>query len=124
MYCGSRLSGSAGAKSINPNSKEITTGSFREFYTPAELGCLWNFGTVGANETSATILDLARRGYLEIEAMTQEEKVLGGLFGTKTSTDYVLKLTNRGTGFLREKDGNRYAQTQSTTNTVPWTQAA
>lgn len=65
-------------------------------YSPAELGCLWNFGTVGANEASATILDLARRGFLEIEVTSREEKGLGGLFGSvfgsRTATDYALKL--------------------------------
>ncbi len=63
-------------------------------YTPAELGCLWNFGNIGANETSATILDLARKGLLIIETRITEQKRLGGLLGTKTSTEYVLKRTD------------------------------
>jgi len=64
-------------------------------YSPAELGCLWRFGPVGAGEMTATILDLARRGYLEIEVQTEEVR---GLFGvTHERPQYLLKRVERGT---------------------------
>ncbi len=64
-------------------------------YTPAELGALWNFGSVGATEITATIMDLARRGYLTIEVTSRQDKVLGGLLGSRTSTEYRLKMADR-----------------------------
>lgn len=63
-------------------------------YTPAELGSLWRFGPVGAQEITGTILDLARRGYLAIEVVTEEHKVLGGLLGSRQETGYRVKLLN------------------------------
>jgi len=64
-------------------------------YTPAEAGSLWNFGPVGAQEVTATILDMARRGYLTIEVTAEERKVLGGLFGTRQETQYLLRQTDK-----------------------------
>jgi uncharacterized membrane protein len=62
-------------------------------YSPAEAGSLINFGTVDAKEITATILDLARRGYLTIEVTSEERRVLGGLLGTRQETSYVLRPT-------------------------------
>lgn len=45
-------------------------GYYRELpadYTPAELGVLWRFGSVQPADFTATVLDLARRGYVNVE---------------------------------------------------------
>ncbi len=36
-------------------------------YPPAVLGTLWRFGTPGSQDFAATVLDLARRGYITIQ---------------------------------------------------------
>lgn len=73
-------------------------------YTPAELGSLWRFGPVGAPEISATILDLARKGYLAIEVVTEDRKVLGGLLGSRQETGYRIKLLKSEWGGLAEHE--------------------
>lgn len=69
-------------------------------YSPAEAGCLWRFGNVGANEVTATILDLARRGFLAIEVATPDAGLPEGLAGTKTRPEsgpsYVFKRLKTG----------------------------
>lgn len=71
---------------------------FRELpgtYPPAELGVLWNFGSPGAADFVATILDLARRGFIIIEDVrTVEPSFLG--FGGGVKHDYRIWLTTRG----------------------------
>jgi uncharacterized membrane protein len=50
-------------------------GYYRELpadYSPAELGVLWRFGSVQPADFSATVLDLARRGYLEVRTGTEK----------------------------------------------------
>lgn len=77
-------------------------------YSPAEAGSLVNFGTVDAKEITATILDLARRGYLTIEVVAEERPVLGGLLGSKQDTSYLLRAAGedgpRDRGDLREHE--------------------
>jgi uncharacterized membrane protein len=47
-------------------------------YSPAELSVLWNFNKMKAQDITATILDLARRQFLYLEAETiQVKKLLG-----------------------------------------------
>lgn len=65
-------------------------------YTPAELGVLWHFGSPSAADFTATILDLARRGYLTIEERRTERKRMLGLLGTATDVDYVIRATGKG----------------------------
>jgi hypothetical protein len=47
-------------------------------YSPAELGVLWRFGRPAPDDITATILDLARRGYLRLEEYVPQS---GGIFG-------------------------------------------
>ena len=50
-------------------------GYYRELpadYSPAELGVLWRFGSVQPADFSATVVDLARRGYLEVRTGTEK----------------------------------------------------
>ncbi|MDO9573672.1 MAG: DUF2207 domain-containing protein, partial [Candidatus Contubernalis sp.] len=56
-------------------------------YTPAEMAVLYRFGSVTADDLTATIMDLARRGYMKIE---EGEEKKTGLF--KKGMDYRLTL--------------------------------
>ncbi|MCR3922944.1 MAG: DUF2207 domain-containing protein, partial [Firmicutes bacterium] len=53
-------------------------------YTPAELGSLWRFGKPSAEDLTATLIDLARKGYVQIEEITVEKR---GLF-SREKQDY------------------------------------
>ncbi|MBP8620253.1 MAG: DUF2207 domain-containing protein [Firmicutes bacterium] len=70
-------------------------------YTPAELGYLWNFKKIKSEDIAATILDLARKGFLRIEVTKDEKDVLGFLSrGTflRAGKSFVARRTNRNTG--------------------------
>jgi len=56
-------------------------------YSPAELSILYYLGTNQPAALSATLMDLARRGYIRMEPTLREEKRLGGLLGTATKED-------------------------------------
>ena len=57
-------------------------------YSPAELAVLWRYGDPTTDDFTATILDLARRGYLSIEEAVVEKR---GLFGSSSETNYYLR---------------------------------
>lgn len=57
-------------------------------YPPAVLGYLWRFGKVEMNDLVATIMDLARRGFIKISEVTQVNQ---GFLGNKTDYNYYLK---------------------------------
>ncbi len=78
---------------------EFSGDYYRELpatYTPAELGVLWRFGSPSAADFTATVMDLARRGYLAIEEQRTERKRVFGLLGTATDVDYVIRRTDKG----------------------------
>ncbi|MDI7246836.1 MAG: DUF2207 domain-containing protein [Bacillota bacterium] len=78
---------------------EFSGDYYRELpamYTPAELGVLWRFGSPGPADFTATVMDLARRGYLSIEERRTERKRLLGLLGTAVEVEYVIKRTDKG----------------------------
>lgn len=58
-------------------------------YSPAEMSVLWNWGAVKTHDMTATLLDMARRGYLVIEQQLFEKK---RLLGSKEVTTYRLTL--------------------------------
>lgn len=59
-------------------------------YGPAILGYLWQMGKVDLKDMTATIMDLARRGFLKI---TEKKEVKKGLLGTKEDFKYLLEET-------------------------------
>lgn len=61
-------------------------------YTPAELGVLWRFGSVQPADFVATVLDLARRGALKIEAAPSRGLPLSDEAYTITRTGKTGKL--------------------------------
>ncbi|NLW16588.1 MAG: DUF2207 domain-containing protein [Firmicutes bacterium] len=56
-------------------------------YSPAELAVLWRHGDPTTDDFTATILDLARRGYLRIEEAVVEKR---GLLRSTSETTYYL----------------------------------
>jgi uncharacterized membrane protein len=56
---------------------------------PAVANYLYNSGQMGSGAMVATLLDLGRRGFIEIEEIQQQKK---SLFGTFQKTKYNLKL--------------------------------
>lgn len=68
---------------------EFTGDYYRELpvdFSPALAGYLWRFGQTEAADLMATILDLARRGFMQIEEYTTEK----GLIFKKKRKGYVL----------------------------------
>lgn len=61
-------------------------------YSPAELGVLLKNGRPGVNDFTATILDLARRGYLTIEEVEVQRK---GLFRSQSAKEYIINNKNK-----------------------------
>lgn len=59
-------------------------------YSPAELSILYEDTKRNSAAFSATLMDLARRGYIRMEPIRWEEERLGGLFGTAMKEDVVL----------------------------------
>ncbi|PKM79289.1 MAG: hypothetical protein CVU88_06555 [Firmicutes bacterium HGW-Firmicutes-13] len=70
-------------------------------YSPAELGVLYRFDNITPADLTATILDLARRGYLIIEEGDERKT---GLF--KKKADYKLSRTEK----KRTEDGDKPGQ--------------
>ncbi|MDW7649725.1 MAG: DUF2207 domain-containing protein [Bacillota bacterium] len=58
-------------------------------YTPAELGVLWRFGKPNAEDLTATLVDLARKGHLHLDEYTPEKR---GLFGGKKQDYRITRL--------------------------------
>ena len=56
---------------------------------PALVAFIWNMGSVGADEVTATLLDLVNRKVIDLDRVTVQEK---GLFGTKDEVTYRLTL--------------------------------
>lgn len=71
-------------------------------YSPAELAVLWRYGHVDTTDFSATLLDLVRRGYLEVEEVrTEASGVLG--IGRRAEYDYVFrKASSQGRALAQE----------------------
>ena len=69
---------------------------FRELpgsYTPAVLAVLWNFGKVNPRDITATMMDLVRRGYLNLKV---EQREIKGLIKQKVENEYIFEM-NKGT---------------------------
>ncbi|UNC93448.1 DUF2207 domain-containing protein [Candidatus Contubernalis alkaliaceticus] len=64
-------------------------------YSPAEMAVLYRFGVISPDDLTATIMDLARRGYMKIE---EGEEKKSGLF--KKTMDY--RLTRKPGDFNQE----------------------
>jgi uncharacterized membrane protein len=61
---------------------------------PALVGYLMTSGMVGSGDMVGTIMDLARRGYLTIEEVKQEDRGFLEKLGGTPEYDYILKMTS------------------------------
>ena len=59
-------------------------------YSPAEVSILFDYRKKNSAAFTATLMDLARRGYIRMEPVQREEERLGGLLGTSTREDVML----------------------------------
>ncbi len=66
-------------------------------YSPAELGILWRFGKTTPADLTATILDLARKGYVTLE---EDRREIRGIFRSKTDIQYLIKKKREDKGSL------------------------
>jgi uncharacterized membrane protein len=64
---------------------------------PALVAFIWNMGSVGADEVTATLLDLVDRKVIDLERVVVEDR---GLFGTKHKATYRLTLHDERLGEL------------------------
>lgn len=87
-----------------PHKTDFEGEYYRELpadYTPAELGVLWNSGSVTTKDFTATLLDLARRRVISITEEVRESKKV---FKKRTEADYVFtKLEHAETLKLHEE---------------------
>ncbi|MEW6171628.1 MAG: DUF2207 domain-containing protein [Bacillota bacterium] len=75
-------------------------------YGPAVVTFLMNFGKATPNGFTATILDLARRGYLKILEIALEKKKVLGLIGPSAEVDYLIELTDKDRSGLEVHEQN------------------
>lgn len=75
-------------------------------YSPAELGVLYYSGKNQPEALSATLMDLARRGYIMMEPTQREEKRLGGLLGTATKDDVHIRCVKSRDECLRDYEAS------------------
>ncbi|TLM80387.1 MAG: DUF2207 domain-containing protein, partial [Actinobacteria bacterium] len=68
---------------------------------PAIVGSLMRFGSVEDADMGAELMDLANTGVIQMMPVTEREQ---GLFGTKETQTYQLKLDSAKTGGLHEVD--------------------
>ncbi len=59
-------------------------------YSPAELSVLYNFNKMQTRDLTATILDLARRGFLQLREDVVEER---RFLGTKTTNTFLVQFS-------------------------------
>ena len=86
---------------------EFTGDYYRELpgdYSPAELSILYYPNKQEPSAMSATLMDLARRGYIRLEPVHREEKRLGGLFGTAAYDDVLVHCLRGADASLREHE--------------------
>ncbi len=76
-------------RSHQPQLSQDFTTEVPQALSPAVANYVYNTGQLTANALTATIFDLARRGYLKIEA---REETKSGFWGTRQKTHYILKL--------------------------------
>lgn len=59
-----------------------------EEWTPTQLGMLWNWGELSTHDMIASILDLARRGAIDLIPEPVTDLNVGGLVGMGAGTEY------------------------------------
>jgi uncharacterized membrane protein len=79
-------------------------------WTPNQVAFVWRWGEVSANDMTATLMDLVRRGALKLIVTTETRPRLGGLLGETTEQEYVIERVRDYDGDL--SDSERYLISQ------------
>ncbi len=77
-----------------------------EDWTPNEVAFVWRWGELSAQDMTATLMDLVRRGALKLIVTTERRERLGGLLGEKTEQEYAIQPVRDQEDSLR--DSERY----------------
>jgi len=62
-----------------------------EGWKPTDVSYLWSWGTLGANDMTAMLMDLVRRGALRLTIRKEAHPILGGLLGVRTVDEQYLE---------------------------------
>jgi len=60
-------------------------------WTPNQVGYLWKWGSLNAQDLTATVMDLVRRGALKLEVRKEPHPILGGLLGESLKDTHCLE---------------------------------
>ncbi|MCJ7749945.1 MAG: DUF2207 domain-containing protein, partial [Armatimonadetes bacterium] len=62
-----------------------------EEWTPNEVAFVWRWGELSAQDMTATLMDLVRRGALKLVVTTERHERLGGLLGESVEEEYAIE---------------------------------
>jgi len=77
-----------------------------EEWTPNEVAFVWRWGELNAQDMTATLMDLVRRGALKLVVTTERHERLGGLLGESTKEEYAIERVREQEEYL--SDSERY----------------
>ncbi len=77
-----------------------------EDWTPNEVAFVWRWGELNAQDMTATLMDLVRRGALRLIVTSERREILGGLLGETTVQEYIIERVRDGEARL--SDAERY----------------
>ncbi len=62
-----------------------------EGWKPNEAAYLWHWGSLGPNDMTAMLMDLVRRGALQLVIRKEDHAILGGLLGSREKEEQYLR---------------------------------
>ena len=77
-----------------------------EEWTPNQVAFIWRWGQLSAQDLTATLMDLVRRGALKLIVTTERRERLGGLLGASTKEEYAIERVREEEDYL--SDSERY----------------
>jgi len=77
-----------------------------EEWTPNEVAFVWRWGELNAQDMTATLMDLVRRGALKLIVTTERHERLGGLLGESVKEEYAIERVREQEEYL--SDSERY----------------
>jgi len=77
-----------------------------EEWRPNEVAFVWRWGELSAQDMTATLMDLVRRGALKLIVTTERHERLGGLLGESVEEEYAIERVREQQEYL--SDSERY----------------
>jgi len=77
-----------------------------EEWRPNEVAFVWRWGELNAQDMTATLMDLVRRGALKLIVTTERRERLGGLLGESVEEEYAIERVREQQEYL--SDSERY----------------